>query len=37
MGWGGYETGLGLGSFAAVVAPAQTPPQATKYEETIRG
>ena len=37
MGWGGYEIGLDLGSFAAVLTPAQTPPQATKYKDTIQG
>ena len=36
VGWGGYETGLDLGPFTAVLTPAQTPPQATKCKETIR-
>ena len=29
------ETGWGLGPFAAVLAPGQTSPQATKYKEAI--
>ena len=32
----GTETGWDLGPFAAVLAPGQTSPQATKYKETMR-
>ena len=31
-----FETGWDLGPSAAVFAPGQMSPQATKYEETIR-
>ena len=34
--WTGLETGWDLGHFAAVLAPEQTSPPATKYKETIR-
>ena len=35
-GWSEIGSKVGLGPFAEVLAPRQTPPPAAKYEENIR-